>query len=122
MISRRQFIKYLSYSFIVTKLNPVLADNKKIIKYNIIAKKETLSFYKNFKANLILYTNLNPGPQLNANVGDILKIEFTNNLDEPTSIHWHGIKNINKMDGVPYLTQDLIQPGETFLYEFPVNN
>ena len=33
MISRRQFIKYLSYSFIVTKLNPVLADNKKVIKY-----------------------------------------------------------------------------------------
>ena len=64
---------------------------------------------------MLLYNNLNPGPQLNANVGDILKIEFTNNLDEPTSIHWHGIKNINKMDGVPYLTQDPIQLGETFL-------
>ena len=122
MISRRQFIKYLSYSFIVTKLNPVLADNKKIIKYNIIAKKSKFSFYKNFNAKLLLYNNLNPGPQLNANVGDILKIEFTNNLDEPTSIHWHGIKNINKMDGVPYLTQDPIQPGETFSYEFPVNH
>ena len=122
MISRRQFIKYLSYSFIVTKLNPVLADNKKIIKYNIIAKKSKFSFYKNFYANLLLYNNLNPGPQLNANVGDVLKIEFTNNLDEPTSIHWHGIKNINKMDGVPYLTQDPIQPGETFSYEFPVNH
>ena len=62
-----------------------------------------------------------PGPLLKAKVGDILKIDFKNNLDQPTSIHWHGIKNINKMDGVPYLTQDPIQPGETFSYEFPVN-
>ena len=56
MISRRQFIKYLSYSFIVTKLNPVLAHNKKIIKYNIIAKKSNFSFYKNFNAKLLLIT------------------------------------------------------------------
>ena len=83
--------------------------------------KGPFNFNKKFKANLLLYNNENPGPLLKANVGDTLKIDFKNNLDQPTSIHWHGIKNINKMDGVPYLTQDPVQPGETFSYEFPVN-
>jgi FtsP/CotA-like multicopper oxidase with cupredoxin domain len=122
MTSRRQFLKYIPCTFVVTKYNAVLADNKNVINYKITAKKTSFSFRDNTSAELLLYNDTNPGPTLKGNVGDILRVNFTNNLDEPTSIHWHGIKNINKMDGVPYLTQDPIQPGETFVYEFPLNH
>jgi FtsP/CotA-like multicopper oxidase with cupredoxin domain len=122
MTSRRQFLKYIPCTFVVTKYNAVLADNKNVIIYKITAKKTSFSFKDNTSAELLLYNDTNPGPTLKGNVGDILRVNFTNNLDEPTSIHWHGIKNINKMDGVPYLTQDPIQPGETFVYEFPLNH
>ena len=121
MTSRRQFLKILPYCFLLTACKPLVFDTKKVVKYELAANKSTFNFNKKFKANLFLYNNANPGPLLKANVGDILKIDFKNNLDQPTSIHWHGIKNINKMDGVPYLTQDPVQPGETFSYEFPVN-
>ena len=122
MTSRRQFLKILPYSFLLTSCKPLVFDTKKVVKYKLAANKTSFNFNEKFKANLLLYNNTNPGPLLKANVGDILKIDFKNNLDQPTSIHWHGIKNINKMDGVPYLTQDPVQPGETFSYEFPVNH
>jgi len=121
MTSRRQFLKILPYSFLLTACKPFEFSDNKVVNYKLEANKSTFNFNKKFKANLLLYNNENPGPLLKANVGDILKIDFKNNLDQPTSIHWHGIKNINKMDGVPYLTQDPVQPGETFSYEFPVN-
>ena len=121
MTSRRQFLKILPYSFLLTACKPFEFSDNKVVKYKLEANKSTFNFNEKFKANLFLYNNENPGPLLKANVGDTLKIDFKNNLDQPTSIHWHGIKNINKMDGVPYLTQDPIQPGETFSYEFPVN-
>ena len=122
MTSRRQFLKTLTYGFVVTRLKPVFAENHKIVTYNLTAKKSKFSFKENFTSNVFLYNDLNPGPTIKGNVGDILRVNFKNQLDEPTSIHWHGIKNINAMDGVPYLTQDPVQPGETFVYEFPFNH
>ena len=121
MLSRRNFTKRSLASFLLTALPSVVFAKNKIINYKLAAVKSKFNFDKNFTSDLWLYNDENPGPLLKANKGDILKVNFTNNLDEPTSIHWHGIKNINKMDGVPYLTQDPVQPGETFSYEFPVN-
>ncbi|MDG1982392.1 MAG: multicopper oxidase domain-containing protein, partial [Alphaproteobacteria bacterium] len=106
MTSRRQFLTILPYSFLLTACKPFEFSDNKVVNYKLEANKSTFNFNKKFKANLLLYNNENPGPLLKANVGDILKIDFKNNLDQPTSIHWHGIKNIIKMDGVPYLTQD----------------
>ena len=54
--------------------------------------------------------------------GEILEVLFTNNLEQPSTIHWHGIRNINGMDGVPELTQPAIEPGDSFTYRFPVND
>ena len=121
MLSRRNFTKRSLASFLLTALPSVVFAKNKIINYELSAEKSNFNFDKKFTSDLWLYNHENPGPFLKANKGDILKVNFTNNLDEPTSIHWHGIKNINKMDGVPYLTQDPVQPGETFSYEFPVN-
>jgi len=64
--------------------------------------------------------NSMPGPILRFKEGDDVTINVTNKLSEPSSIHWHGIKLPNPMDGVPGLTFAGIAPGETFTYRFPI--
>ena len=64
------------------------------------------------------YNGQVPGPELRLKLGDTLKINFTNNLPQETTVHFHGIRVPNAMDGVPGVTQDPIQPGESFVYEF----
>lgn len=59
-----------------------------------------------------------PGTEIRARQGDRLRIAVENHLEEPTTVHWHGLRVPNSMDGVPDLTQPAIQPGETFAYEF----
>jgi len=59
-----------------------------------------------------------PGPVIRARQGELLRIDFENGLDEPTTVHWHGLRIANAMDGVPYLTQPPVAPGEHFVYEF----
>ena len=61
-----------------------------------------------------------PAPILRLREGDTVTINVTNRLDEPTSIHWHGFRLPNDMDGVPGLTYAGIAPGETFTYRFPI--
>ena len=60
-----------------------------------------------------------PGPTIKANVGDTLRVHFTNNLPEPTTIHWHGIENYADQDG-SHISQLHVPPGGTFDYEFPL--
>jgi FtsP/CotA-like multicopper oxidase with cupredoxin domain len=64
------------------------------------------------------YNGSTPGPVIEANEGDRVRIYVTNKLGEPTSVHWHGILLPNGMDGVGGLTQKAIEPGKTFKYEF----
>ena len=72
--------------------------------------------------DLWLYNQSCPGPMLRYRKGEMLRAEVRNNLDVATTIHWHGIRNLNEMDGVANLTQAPIEPGETFAYEFPLND
>ncbi|HEX6053862.1 MAG TPA: multicopper oxidase family protein, partial [Gemmatimonadaceae bacterium] len=58
-----------------------------------------------------------PGPTLEARVGDVLEVRFTNRLPEPTNIHWHGLQIPAAMDGTD-MVQRPIAPGETFTYRF----
>ncbi|MCU1259587.1 MAG: putative multicopper oxidase [Bryobacterales bacterium] len=62
-----------------------------------------------------------PGPTIQANEGDRIRIVFDNHLPEPTGIHWHGLELPIEMDGVPGIGQKPIMPGERFVYEFPLN-
>jgi FtsP/CotA-like multicopper oxidase with cupredoxin domain len=59
-----------------------------------------------------------PGPRLRVTEGDKVRVIFTNNMPESTGIHFHGQDVPNAMDGVPFVTQPPIMPGETFTYEF----
>ncbi len=66
------------------------------------------------------YNGQVPGPLLRFGQGERAVIEVENRLPQPTSMHWHGLRVPNAMDGVPHLTQAPIAPGETFTYEFDV--
>ena len=68
------------------------------------------------------YNQKVPGPLLRYNQGDRLRLEVENQLDEPTTVHWHGLRVPASMDGVPFLSQTPISPGESFLYEFDLHD
>lgn len=59
-----------------------------------------------------------PGPELRLKRGEQISIDVENRLEEGTAVHWHGIRLENRMDGVPVLTQDLINPGDSKVYSF----
>ncbi len=64
------------------------------------------------------YNGQVPGPTLRIRLGETIRVRFTNRLPQETTIHWHGMRLPNAMDGVPYITQEPVAPGETFVYEF----
>ncbi len=75
----------------------------------------------NFTGRMVKALTVNgqlPGPPLRFTQGDHAVIRVHNQLDEETSIHWHGILLPNAMDGVPFVTFPPIAPGKTFIYEF----
>ena len=59
-----------------------------------------------------------PGPLLRYKIGSEVKIRLLNTLDQPTSLNWHGVRNVNGMDGVGGLTQEPVPPGGSFDYRF----
>jgi len=64
------------------------------------------------------YNGMIPGPIMHANVGDKIRIVLKNELPESTSLHLHGVRVPNAMDGVDPYTQKPIEPGATFTYEW----
>ena len=64
------------------------------------------------------YNGQVPGPTIRIRLGDRLRVNFKNRLPDETTIHWHGVRVPNSMDGVPHVTQPPVRPGESFLYEF----
>jgi FtsP/CotA-like multicopper oxidase with cupredoxin domain len=64
------------------------------------------------------YDGTVPGPEVRIRQGERVRVVITNKLGEDTTVHWHGIRLPNVMDGVPGLTQKPIRPGESFTYDF----
>lgn len=63
-----------------------------------------------------------PGPLIKTHVGDRLIVHFKNELDQPTTVHWHGVRVPIEMDGVPGISQDEVKTGESFTYDFVVRD
>ncbi|PTX56086.1 FtsP/CotA-like multicopper oxidase with cupredoxin domain [Litoreibacter ponti] len=64
------------------------------------------------------YNGSTPGPELRYRQGDTLDLRFENAIGDGSAVHWHGIRIDNAMDGVPYLTQTMVEDGESFDYRF----
>jgi FtsP/CotA-like multicopper oxidase with cupredoxin domain len=63
-----------------------------------------------------------PGPLIKTRVGDRVIVHFKNELDEPTTVHWHGVRVPIEMDGVPDISQPEVKKGESFTYDFVVRD
>lgn len=68
------------------------------------------------------FNGMIPGPAIRATVGDRVRIVLHNKLKESTALHFHGLIVPNDQDGVPGITQPLVEPGQTFTYEFTLRN
>ena len=87
-------------------------------EFHLVAEPVVREFAPGFKGNLWGYNGQSPGPTIEVVEGDRVRIFVTNRLPEATTIHWHGQRLPNGMDGVTGLNQPGIPPGKTFVYEF----
>ena len=81
---------------------------------------ETRVNFTGAEADALAINGTIPAPLLRFTDGEDVTIHVTNNLDETSSIHWHGLLVPPEMDGVPGISFDGIPPGETFTYRFPI--
>jgi FtsP/CotA-like multicopper oxidase with cupredoxin domain len=68
------------------------------------------------------YNGVVPGPQIRVREGDRVRVVLKNELPESTAIHFHGLEVPNDQDGVPFITQPPVKPGQSYTYEFTVPN
>src|SRR3989344_370576 len=98
------------------------ATNSEIVK---LADKSSYEIDARIVSNQILgneirmygYNGQIPGPTLRVKKGSNITINFKNSIDMPTTIHWHGIRLENRIDGVPDVTQKEVKPGQSFTYQ-----
>ena len=92
---------------------------QKTVRYDLYIADTTVTLGKN-PTRAIAVNGMIPMPTLTFTEGDTAEIWVHNNLDEETSLHWHGLFLPNRYDGVPNLTQNPIKPHTTHLYKFPI--
>jgi FtsP/CotA-like multicopper oxidase with cupredoxin domain len=88
-----------------------------VVEVSLEARPAELEVLPGTRSSLWTYNGQFPGPMLRARKGDRLVVHFKNSLAVPTSIHWHGVRVPNAMDGSE-LTQAAVGPGESFTYDF----
>ncbi len=92
--------------------------NQGVKEFHLVAEPVLRELAPGMKAHLWGYNGQSPGPTIEVVEGDRVRIFVSNKLPEHTSIHWHGQRLPNGMDGVSGLTQKAIAPGKTYVYEF----
>lgn len=92
--------------------------NEGVKEFHLVAEPVVREMAPGFNVNMWGYNGQSPGPTIEVVHGDRVRIFVTNRLPEATSIHWHGQRLPNGMDGVSGLNQKPIGVGKTFVYEF----
>lgn len=92
--------------------------NAGVKEFHLVAEEIEHEFASGSRAKCWGYNGTTPGPTIEASEGDRVRIYVTNRLPEHTTIHWHGLLLPSGMDGVGGLSQPHIKPGETYVYEF----
>lgn len=116
-LARRRFLIGSASGLTVSAATPVLGKARGPLDIEARAAKQTLHSSLP-PSDLWTYDGQAPGRTIRVNQGDAVDIRLTNKLKEATSIHWHGVRTANAMDGVPYLTQDPVEAGGRFRYRF----
>lgn len=101
-------------------MNPVLDGSVKV--YNVTADEIEWEVEPGVVRKGMAYNGQIPGPQIRVRTGDRVRVVLQNKLEESTAIHFHGQYVPNAMDGVAGITQPIVEPGQSFTYEFTVRN
>ena len=99
-------------------LNP----DPNVLEIELEARIENVEIVPGFKTPAWTYNGTVPGPMIRAKLGDRVIVHFKNSLPEATTIHWHGLRVPNEMDGAPGVTQPPIESGGEFRYEFQLRD
>ncbi len=111
------FKKIIQVAFFLIVTQPIFAQNT--VRYDLYVRDTIVNFAGKSKRAIAVNGQI-PMPTLTFTEGDTAEIYVHNELNENTSMHWHGLFLPNKEDGVPYLTQMPILPHTTHLYKFPI--
>ncbi len=98
--------------------NPVVVETGLVREYTLTADEVSWELRPGFTTEAFAYNGQVPGPEIRVKRGDRVKVTLINKLDEPTTIHWHGVRVPSGMDGVPGVSQEPVPSGGTFVYEF----
>lgn len=90
--------------------------------FELTAKKIRWETEPNKMVEAWSYNDQVPGPQIRVREGDRVRVVVKNELPESTSVHFHGLEIPNDQDGVPFITQPPIKPGQSYTYEFTAPN
>lgn len=103
----------MGYKEVETSLPP------RTVRYDLYIRDTMVTYGKKAKRAIAVNGQI-PMPTLTFTEGDTAEIWVHNELEEETTLHWHGLFLPNRMDGVPFLTQMPIKPHSTYLYKFPI--
>ncbi len=117
MLTRRAFVTHAAAGLLATTRHAQAASD---VPENLTAREAAVQLPPEGYAETSIwgYDGRAPGPLIRVPQGRRVKRRLVNDLPAPTSIHWHGIRIDNAMDGVAGLTQDAVAPGRTFDYDF----
>jgi FtsP/CotA-like multicopper oxidase with cupredoxin domain len=101
-------------------LRPTMDDTTKVFTLTASSVKWEVS--KGQFVDAMAFNGQIPGPQIDVRYGDRIRVVVENQLDQPTVVHFHGMTVPNSEDGVPYVTQDPIMPGQVWTYEFTIKD
>ncbi len=87
-------------------------------QFDLAVRRASWELVGGVRTDAVTFNGTVPGPTIRVTEGDTVEVTVRNELDEPTSVHWHGLHVPNAQDGVAGITQDPILPGSTFSYRF----
>jgi FtsP/CotA-like multicopper oxidase with cupredoxin domain len=98
---------------------PDMNPDPRIVEVRLTAAPAVARWRSGVETSVLAYNGTIPGPLIHARVGDRVIIHFRNELDDDTTIHWHGLRISDVMDGSPAI-QEPVRPGGEFTYDFVV--
>lgn len=117
-LSRRGLLARAGVGALCVALPSLALHGRAAREYTLVARDRPVSLLPGTTTPALAYGDDFPNPVLRVRQDELLRVRLVNRLDAPTTIHWHGLRLPNAMDGVPSLTQAPVAPGADFIYEF----